>query len=201
MKFPLKSSIAALALFAASPALADATIGTCLATDPNPAADFCIAVTGNANKGAPAGSAAQLNQMLDDLGTLAGTDFGNVDWSVVGGTGTFFTIGGTGADAGQILNFAQTLFGEQIITVHFGNAGAGSGQGGETIMYLFDFGTTGADWIDLNQQGYSNASLITPPGSPPPVPEAYTWAMMLIGFAAIGYSMRRRRRNFLPQVA
>jgi hypothetical protein len=33
------------------------------------------------------------------------------------------------------------------------------------------------------------------------VPEPGTWAMMLIGFGGIGYSMRRRRRTFLAQAA
>jgi hypothetical protein len=196
MKFPLKASIAAIALFAATPAFADATLGTCVATDPNPAANFCVAVTGNANNGSPAGTAAELNQMLDDLGTLAGTDFGDADWTIVGGTKTFFTISG-----GDILNFAQTLFGDQIISIHFGAASTGSGTGGETIMYLFNFGAAGADFVDLNQQGFSNAVLITPPGSPPPVPEPATWAMMLIGFGAVGYTMRRRRKSIMPQVA
>lgn len=35
----------------------------------------------------------------------------------------------------------------------------------------------------------------------PPVPEPATWAMMLLGFGAIGYAMRRRRRPALMQVA
>ena len=196
MKFPLKASLCAIALFAAAPAHADATIGTCLASDPNPAALFCSAVAGNANKGAPGGTAAALNALLDNLDAQTQLDLGNADWSAVGGTKLFFTLSG-----GDILNFAQTLFGTQIISIHFGNAGTGSGQGGETIMYLFDFGTGGRDWVDLNQQGFSNAVLITPPGSPQVVPEAVTWAMMLVGFAAVGYSMRRRRKAFLPQVA
>jgi hypothetical protein len=35
-----------------------------------------------------------------------------------------------------------------------------------------------------------------------PVPEPATWAMMLIGFGAVGYSLRRRRRaGALPQAA
>jgi hypothetical protein len=34
------------------------------------------------------------------------------------------------------------------------------------------------------------------------VPEPGTWGMMLIGFGAVGYGMRRRRRNVaLPQLA
>ena len=33
------------------------------------------------------------------------------------------------------------------------------------------------------------------------VPEPGTWAMMLLGFGAAGYAMRRRRRNSIPQVA
>ena len=196
MKFPLKCSIAAIALFAATPAFADATIGTCLASDPNPAALFCSAVAGNANKGAPGGTAAGLNSLLDNLDAQTSLDLGNADWAVVGGTKSFFTI-----SSGDVLNFAQTLFGTQVISIHFGNAGTGSGDGGETIMYLFDFGASGADWVDLNQQGFSNAVLLTPPGSPQPVPEAVTWAMMLIGFGAIGYSMRRRRKTVLAQVA
>lgn len=34
-----------------------------------------------------------------------------------------------------------------------------------------------------------------------PVPEASTWAMMLIGFGAIGFAMRRGRRPVLAQLA
>jgi hypothetical protein len=35
----------------------------------------------------------------------------------------------------------------------------------------------------------------------PSVPEPATWAMMLLGFGAIGFSMRRRRRPVLAQIA
>lgn len=36
---------------------------------------------------------------------------------------------------------------------------------------------------------------------PAAVPEPGTWAMMLLGFGAIGFAMRRRRQTLLPQVA
>ncbi|HET6941946.1 MAG TPA: PEPxxWA-CTERM sorting domain-containing protein [Sphingomicrobium sp.] len=36
---------------------------------------------------------------------------------------------------------------------------------------------------------------------PPGVPEPSTWAMMLLGFGAIGFSMRHRRRAEFAQIA
>jgi hypothetical protein len=33
------------------------------------------------------------------------------------------------------------------------------------------------------------------------VPEPTTWAMLLLGFGAIGIGMRRRRSSMLPQLA
>jgi hypothetical protein len=38
-------------------------------------------------------------------------------------------------------------------------------------------------------------------GTPTAVPEAATWAMMLFGFGAVGYSLRRRRRTTITQLA
>ena len=35
----------------------------------------------------------------------------------------------------------------------------------------------------------------------PPVPEPATWAMLLLGFGAVGFTMRRRRRPALVQIA
>ena len=40
-----------------------------------------------------------------------------------------------------------------------------------------------------------------PPPPPPGVPEPATWAMMLFGFGAVGYSLRRRRRTGIAQLA
>jgi hypothetical protein len=44
-------------------------------------------------------------------------------------------------------------------------------------------------------------SLAEPPPSTGAVPEPSTWAMMLLGFAAVGASLRYRRRSKLPQLA
>jgi hypothetical protein len=44
-------------------------------------------------------------------------------------------------------------------------------------------------------------SAIGTPTNPPVVPEPATWAMMLLGFGAVGYSIRRRRRTNIAQLA
>jgi len=46
----------------------------------------------------------------------------------------------------------------------------------------------------------SGAILVTNP-PPPSVPEPATWAMMLAGFGATGFAMRRTRRKLIAQIA
>jgi hypothetical protein len=188
MKFPLKTSIAALALMAATPSYA----ASCDASaDVNPDALFCVAVDGNINSNS---NNDELNAALDDLSTLAGHDLGDVNFLDVSGTKFEGDL-----DANGLLEFANTLFGEQVISIHFGEAGGGTpGGGGDTVLYLFDFGAGGADSINIIRQGFSNSIIITPPGG---VPEPGTWAMMLLGFGAAGFALRRRRTPRLAQVA
>ncbi|HEV2593826.1 MAG TPA: PEPxxWA-CTERM sorting domain-containing protein [Sphingomicrobium sp.] len=47
----------------------------------------------------------------------------------------------------------------------------------------------------------SNFGITTVQGFVAPVPEATTWAMMLVGFGAMGFAMRGRRRQMLAQIA
>ena len=75
--------------------------------------------------------------------------------------------------------------------------------GNVSVFWLFDFGTTGANFVTLDDPtGWSNATLYTT-GSPPGVPEPATWAMMLLGFGAAGTALRRSRRRTtaLAQIA
>lgn len=50
----------------------------------------------------------------------------------------------------------------------------------------------GGEIVSIPQNGVR--SIASVPGTNGAVPEPGTWAMMLLGFGAIGYSMRRRRR-------
>ncbi|QNP44517.1 PEP-CTERM sorting domain-containing protein [Sphingomonas daechungensis] len=52
---------------------------------------------------------------------------------------------------------------------------------------------------DRNDDGFKLSSIVVNPT--PAVPEPATWAMMLIGFGAVGFSMRRGRRIGILQQA
>lgn len=94
----------------------------------------------------------------------------------------------------QSIDFTQALNGTTYIGMHFGNGQGGPGNA--TAFYRFDAGTS-LDKFYLYYKASSNAVLYktgTPP-PPPVVPEPATWAMMIAGFAAVGYAMRRSRRN------
>jgi hypothetical protein len=104
---------------------------------------------------------------------------------------------------GNELNFGETLFGQTIIGAHFGNIQDNLGNSGNvSVFWLFDFGTEGASSVVLdNIRGFSNAALYTT-GSGGGVPEPTTWAMMLVGFGAAGFALRKSRRTArLPQMA
>lgn len=104
-------------------------------------------------------------------------------------TSTFNSLTGQSSLTGGMLSFGQTLYGITYIGVHFGDGG--TGQGDRTIFYEYNFGSSGNTGITLNTQSFSNAVLYATALSP--VPEAATWAMMLLGFGAIGLSMQVRR--------
>ena len=188
MKHVLKAGIATLALFAAAPASAAlVVVADCDAARPDPDAIDCAGYfAGNLNSN-NATDEADLQTAIDQLVGVGVIDY---EFTAVEGTKEFFD------ETGGILTFDDTLFGTQIFSLHFG--GAGEFDGDVTVLYLFDFGGVGETSVDLSQDGVSNGIIITPPGG---IPEPATWAMMLMGFGAAGYTLRRRRKTLLTQVA
>jgi len=201
MKYGLLASLAAsVALITASPASAgkrnintlDAPEAPCDLGLTTPDASDCAGYyTGNLINGSP----TDLQNQADAIALLDGDfEFDTSTWADVEAT-KVLTL--TGPDGNQI-DFGTTLFGQTIIGAHFGNVAGPAGN--VSVFWLFDFGTEGADFVTLDDiQGFSNAVLYTT--GTPPVPEPGTWAMMLLGFGATGFAMRRSRRKPIQRTA
>jgi hypothetical protein len=171
MKYALKACVAALALVVAAPASAALTPS---GTDCNTVitgqgfVDCSGLYEGNLFNEA---NEADLNLALEVLlGTNPEIEFGDID-----PTKTFFT-----ADGDMAVLFGEALTGEYILGLKFAD---------ESGLFLFDFVDQAG--LEFNINGFSSGVVINPPGE---VPEPATWAMMLMGFGAAGYAMRRRRR-------
>lgn len=202
MKFHLVASLAAtLAIVSASPAMGaksnvqtlPAPVAPCDLGLTTPDASACSGYySGNLINGSP----TDLQAQADAIALLPGDyTFDTSTWADVEAT-KVLTL--TGPDSNQI-DFGTTLFGETIVGAHFGNVAGPAGN--VSVFWLFDFGSEGASSITLDDtQGFSNAALYTT-GTPPAVPEPATWAMMLMGFGAAGFAMRKRRQPGLQQIA
>lgn len=163
------------------------TLGStgCALSNISPAASGCVGwYEGNLNAGSAgtkADSAAALNSLLG-VTTYSGS---TLTWL------EDITVSGSNID------FGTHLFGTTIVSFHVGGANGqpgGVGYNG-TAFYVFDAGQVigGLDQFTFNVPGLSNARLYST--STGAIPEASTWAMMLMGFGAIGWTMRSRRRQ------
>jgi hypothetical protein len=109
--------------------------------------------------------------------SLVGT--GTVSFSLLDGNGTTFTSDAAGDFIFDLTN-GQNKFAFQAIN-------------GQTIAGLsFDVANGGVSSVSQIRIAQAAATA---------VPEPATWGMMLVGFGAIGFAMRRKRRPALMQLA
>lgn len=127
------------------------------------------------------GNATNVATQQAAVSYLGGSFDGN--WGAVPST--------TSLTGGNMISFGQTLYGQNIVGVHFGNI-AGPEQN-VSVFWLFDFGNAGANGVTLvNTQGFSNAQLYKVNS---PVPEPATWALLIVALGGIGGVMRMRRKQ------
>lgn len=151
-----------------------------------PSATKCYYVQpgSTANGGGPSKQAVQqevINDYLQPSGyTYDGTSFAaSVELSPLNGSN---------------VDFGQQLFGETIVSFHFGG-GANSpfGQQETTAFYLFDLAVPVNSLTLVNSNSISNARLFTT--QTPGVPEPGTWLMLLLGFFGMGGVLRYQKRS------
>jgi hypothetical protein len=101
----------------------------------------------------------------------------------------------SGSDLNALNNLLANAGGQVVLGLHWGNVPGAAGN--VSAFYLWDNAAAGSIHL-TDTQGYSNAVLYRSTGA---VPEPATWAMMLLGFGAIGLASRRRRTRALAQIA
>jgi hypothetical protein len=142
-------------------------------------------------------------------GTPPSTVSGSFSYDYNAGTQTFTltdlstTINGTAYTAA---NTVATLTGGTALVIGGTPNGAGGLSPNDFVLNLLFNPTSGQVTTALQLQtmdgGYhiSQANTLSL-SSPAAVPEPATWAMMLLGFAGMGFAMRRKRTPALAQVA
>lgn len=173
----------------ALPSMAQATVQVNPAATVSPCTNFTFSVTITACAGGYSNNLL-LSSVTNSTGLAALAALGAPS------TGTFLEAKLENLDSTTgVINFTTMLTGMTVFAMHAGGAGDGD-QG--TFFFQFDAGAgidviTVTDRLNSNSTGLSNAALFqTGAGA---VPEPGTWAMMLLGFGAMGVSLRRRRQT------
>jgi hypothetical protein len=113
------------------------------------------------------------------FGLIDFATFNNLEFNIFGGTASSVSFAITD-NGGQVFNFANVALtnGENF----FGFQGINNQTIANVTATLNGGGVQ--DFRQIRLDGFAAASAVPEPG---------TWAMMLVGFGAVGYSMRRRK--------
>lgn len=162
---------------------AQAAVNVCSASQLANAAGAtaCVYVAGNANSNA---TRADQQAAIGALGAATFVyNFGT------NGDNSF--LDGLGHVSLSPISFGSPMLGETIVGMHFGggkNSPFGQGPGGFTAFYLFNFVNATTSITLANSNSLSNAHLYATQG----VPEPAAWGLMILGFGAVGATLRRR---------
>lgn len=186
----------------ASPAAAATVVTACPAAfSASPDLVKCVYT----DKNALGGSADKLTEQQDALKSLLGVSSYPIIWSGPSGveqTKALFSYADDPSPSSTvdgILTYAQPLFGQTVIGIHVG--GGNPSLQNKTAFLLFDF-MAPTTVIKLTQGKAFSDAVLYQTGAPPAVPEPATWAMLILGFGAVGGAMRaaRKRRTTLAFV-
>ena len=223
MKFALKTALAGLALASAVPA--SAAIVSYDGTNYTTGSTINISFTGQSGGLPVAGLSADLSLtflsvdaagdylfswVLTNTSTLNPfsevTAFGfdttpNLSGATV--TGDFTTTSSGSISNGYFVEFCATGGPNCAGGASTGDAvGGGSFTGNLTLLFAgADPGTITITQPIVRFQSTGATGQGSAVGVPTAVPEPATWAMLLFGFGAVGFAIRRRRRTGIAQLA
>ena len=192
MKKIALSLVALAAALAAAPASAAVDVPTCTSGPIAPPADKCAGYFSDNQFSNEKGNVALQQGAID---SLLGAGQYTVDFNALKDAGKVVS----GSNVTLLNNLLANAGGQVLLGLHWGNVPGP--EGNVSAFFLWNNVATGT--IRLTEtQGYSNAVLYRSTASVAAVPEPGTWALMLVGFGAIGGTMRRRRpQSFIAQVA
>ena len=161
-------------------------------------------LTGAAGSATTSTEQSYINQLLSGPATSSGSGYsppynglstGSVLGALAGSTGT--------SGSSYTYNFSPLLLsGLTVFAAHFGNSPY-SNSNDVTAFWLLNLGSTPTSSVTIANGGGVSDAQIFATGGPSALPEPATWAMMLLGFGAMGWSMRngRSRAPRLMQLA
>jgi hypothetical protein len=221
MKFPLKTAIAATCLLGATPAVAAITLtpnNGQLKTHVN--ADSGTNVDQSIKYGTTGTAPNNVTFDADTAINITGGGFALIN-DVTGAEDFYQLIVNPDEDFSQIDFSLQFNAHDAYFTLEYDLVGDALGyilldtfyQNQGLFDYLLDGSVDGVLFDSIRITSVAGALASSPVtidfekqnsltlAGDAAVPEPATWAMMLIGFGAVGYTMRRRRRTIMPQVA